>query len=114
MKRNSQELFQDYTRYTGAYPVAGCNGDKPYLKPKDISSRDATMILNRLNSINSTEQLQNTFMKHCKQLLLNAGDVRQILDSKEELGEFQNLKQVAAVRRIGAKKFDLIVRVLCY
>lgn len=83
-----------------------------YLKPRDVPSRKAATILNRLNSFDSAEQLKCTLQNHSKQSVLSIGDARRILLTKKDSGEFQDLKQIAVVPRIGAKKFDFIVRTL--
>lgn len=112
MKSSRKRLFRNHELPIRGYPDTSSKAFKTYLKPRDIPPRKAAKILNKLNSFNSAEQLKNTVHEHTEQVILSTGDAQQILHSKAELGEFHDLKQLVAVRRIGAKKFDLIVLAL--
>jgi hypothetical protein len=112
MKSLRRQIFQNHELSIGAYSDTSGKSCKVYLKPRDIPLREAARILNRLNSFNSAEQLNSTVQNRTKQMILSTGDARRILHSKEELGEFKDLQQVAVIQRIGAKKFNLIVRAL--
>ena len=85
---------------------------KPYLQPDDICRQTAEIILNKLNSFDTAENLNTLIQNTTNQTTLCIGDVHSIMRRKGILGEFQNLQQVAAVRRIGSKKFDILVRAL--
>ncbi|MCK4826152.1 hypothetical protein KA005_60970, partial [bacterium] len=80
--------------------------------PRDIPLEKANQLLHRLNSFDSAKQLENVTNKYPETKILSIGDAQRILRTKVELGEFQDLQHVACVRRIGAKKFDAIVRTL--
>ncbi len=84
----------------------------PHLRPKDIPARKAEVILRKLNSFVSVQQLMNAIRKQTEQSILGSADAQRILHSREELGGFRNLRDLATVRKIGAKKFDLIARAL--
>ncbi len=105
-------LFRNPRFPIRGYPKTSGEAFKPYLKPRDISLEKANQILHRLNSFNSAKQLESAIQKDNKQMILSIGDAQRILDRKVELGEFQDLQQVTTVRRIGAKKFDAILRTL--
>jgi len=51
-------------------------------------------------------------LESTQEMLLTRGDARRILNYRNALGEFQDLRQVANIQRIGVKKFDSIVRAL--
>ena len=89
-----------------------CKAFSMFLKSKNISPIIAAKILNRLNSLDSAVQLENTILERTRERTLSTKDAQRILDSRVELGEFQNLQQVAAVSRIGSKKLDSIVNAL--
>ena len=88
------------------------NGERVYLRPGDLSPDDAARILNRINSLKSIEHLQKMVENQGEEITLSVRDIKQIISSREKQGEFQALRQLAAVNRIGTKKFDMIVRVL--
>jgi hypothetical protein len=111
MNHALKRVFRDYKPYIWAYPDTR-KANKSYLKPRDIPPGKAAIILNRLNSFDSAEQLRSDIQQHTNQMILSKGDAQRILHSKTELGEFQDLRQVAIVLRIGAKKFDFIVHAL--
>jgi len=85
---------------------------KTYLKPRDIPREKAAKILSKLNSFDSAEQLEKGIQGHTQQMILTAGDTQRILHARKQLGKFQELRQVSTIYRIGAKKFDFIVRAL--
>jgi len=105
--KNSQSPISNYpTKDRDRYP------SKTHLKPRDIPQEEARQILFMLNSLNSTDQLEKVTNQYAKKKILTNRDVQRIIHMKVELREFQNLQQVACVPRIGAEKFDTIVRAL--
>ena len=112
MKISLVGLFQNPKLPIRGYPAIGSKPLWPYLKLGDISQEKVNQILLRLNSLNSVEQLENVINKYAGGKFLSTGDTQRILRAKIELGGFRDLKQVACVRRIGAAKFDAIVRTL--
>ncbi len=112
MKISLEGLFRNPKFPNRGYPIIGNESSESHLKPSDISQEKANQILHRLNSFSQAEQLKNEINKYAKTKLLSIGDAQSILRMKVELGEFQDLQHVAYVRRIGAKKFDAIIREL--
>ena len=78
--------------------------------PLDISAEESANILDKLNSLESTEELERKIRKRAKRMILGHEDAKRIFQIKLESGEFKNLEQIWAVRRIGIEKFGLIVR----
>lgn len=85
---------------------------KPYLKPRDISLKKAARILGRLNSFESSAKLENAIRKLSERAILRKSDAQRLFLMRTQLGEFLDLRQIMAVKGIGAKKFTLIVRAL--
>ncbi len=112
MKNLRKRSFRNHKLPIQSYSDTSGKPFSVYLKPKDISPGKAAEILSRLNSFDSAEQLKSAIQKHPEGMILSNGDAQRILRSKEALGKFQDLEQVATVLRIGAKKFDFIVRLL--
>ncbi len=110
MKSSHKQLFRNRGILVRDHPDT--SGKAAYLKPADISPKKAAKILSRLNSFDSAEQLKRAILKHTNKMVLTTGDAQRILRSKAESGEFQDLRHVAAVQKIGVKKFDFIVRTL--
>ena len=101
------------------YPISGHHTTgmdssrcSPILRAKDTPPEEAKRILRRLNSFGSAEELENATNKCTGKKVLSTGDARKILLVKSVLGEFLDLQQVACTPRIGAEKFDAIVRAL--
>ncbi len=112
MNNSRKRFFRNHNLSLQGYLNAGKRAFNPYLKPGDIYPAEAQKILSRLNSFDSPDQLKTAVEKKAKQIVLSAHDARNIINTKTERGQFQDLREVATVLRIGAKKFDTIVRAL--
>ncbi len=78
--------------------------------PLEISAEESAKILAQLNSLKSTEELESRIHKRTKRMTFKHGDAKRIFQIKLKSGEFKDLEQIWAVRRIGIEKFCLIVR----
>ena len=79
--------------------------------------RDATPvrmdeILDRLNSLDSAEEMANTIAAYAGRRVLSTRLAHRILRQRAESGRFQDLRQVAAVTGVGAKTLTTIVHAL--
>jgi hypothetical protein len=83
-----------------------------YWWPKSISSQTSTKILGRLNSLNSAEELASVVATYAGRRVLSIRIAQRIFGIKEQLGRFQDLRQVAAVPGIGTKRFTSIINAL--
>jgi len=80
-----------------------------YWWPKNINSETSSKILDRLNSLNSAEEIAGVVATYAGQRVLSIRIAQRIFGMKEELGRFQDLRQVAAVPGIGTKRFTSIM-----
>ncbi len=78
-------------------------------KPKDVAPEDANRILDRLNALNSAEEIAGSVANHTGQRVLSMRVAKRIFKNRVALGKFQDLRQVAAVPGVGIKKFTAIV-----
>lgn len=69
-------------------------------------------VLIKLNSCDSAEKLAGMVHKWDTEKVFSVGDAKRVLRKRAELTGFDTLLQVAAVPRIGAKKFAYIVQAL--
>jgi hypothetical protein len=83
-----------------------------YWWPKNINSETSSKILDRLNSLNSAEEVVRVVAAYAGQRVLSVRIAQRIFGVKEELGRFQDLQQVAAVPGIGTKRFTSILNAL--
>ena len=83
-----------------------------YWWPKNINSETSNKILDRLNSLNSAEELASVVAAYAGRRVLSIRIAQRIFGMKEELGRFQDLRQVAAVPGIGTKRFTSIINAL--
>jgi hypothetical protein len=87
-------------------------GFRVYSGLKNVNSETASEILDRLNSLNSAEEIASVVAEYAGQRVLSIRIAQRILGTKEELGRFQELKQVAAVPGIGTKRITSIINAL--
>ncbi len=87
-------------------------GFQVYSGLKNVNSETASKILDRLNSLNSAEEIASVVATYAGQRVLSIRIAQRILGTKEELGRFQALKQVAAVPGIGTKRITSIINAL--
>lgn len=84
-------------------------GFQVYWGLKNVNSETSSKILDRLNSLNSAEEIASVVATYAEQRVLSIRTAQRIFSMKEELGRFQSLQQVAAVPGIGAKRFTSIM-----
>jgi hypothetical protein len=87
-------------------------GFQVYWELKNVNSEISSKILDRLNSLNSAEQVASVVATYAGQTVLSIRIAQRMINRKEELGRFQDLQQVAAVPGIGDKKFTSIINAL--
>lgn len=87
-------------------------GFQVYWGLKNVNSETSGKILDRLNSLNSAEEIASVVATYAEQRVLSIRIAQRIFSMKEELGRFQSLQQVAAVSGIGAKRFTSIMNAL--
>ncbi len=87
-------------------------GFQVYSQLKNVNSETASRILDRLNSLNSAEEIASVVAAYAGQRVLSIRIAQRILGTKEELGRFQELKQVATVPGIGTKRITSIINAL--
>jgi hypothetical protein len=87
-------------------------GFQVYSGLKNVNSETASKILDRLNSLNSAEEIASVVATYAGQRVLSIRIAQRILGTKQELGRFQELKQVAAVPGIGTKRITSIINAL--
>ena len=87
-------------------------GFQVYWGLKNINSGTSSKILDRLNSLNSAEEIASVVATYAGQRVLSIRIAQRIFGTKEELGRFQELKQVAAVPGIGTKRITSIMNAL--
>ncbi len=88
------------------------HGFQVYWELNNVNSEISSKILDRLNSLNSAEQIASVITTYAGQTVLSIRIAQRIISRKEELDGFQNLQQVAAVPGIGDKKFTSIINAL--
>lgn len=87
-------------------------GFQVYWGLKNVNSEISSKILDRLNSLDSAEEIASVVATYAGQRVLSIRTAQRIFSMKEELGRFQSLQQVAAVPGIGAKRFTSIMNAL--
>ena len=87
-------------------------GFQVYSGLKNVNSETASKILDRLNSLNSAEEIASVVATYAGQRVLSIRIAQRIIGTKQELGRFQELKQVAAVPGIGTKRITSIINAL--
>ena len=87
-------------------------GFQVYWELKNVNSEISSKILDRLNSLNSAEQVASVVATYAGQTVLSIRIAQRMINRKEELGRFQDLQQVAAVPGIGDRKFTGIINAL--
>ena len=87
-------------------------GFQVYWGLKNVNSETSSKILDRLNSLNSAEEIASVVATYAGQRVLSIRIAQRIFSTKEELGRFQELQQVATVPGIGTKKFTSIINAL--
>lgn len=83
-----------------------------YLGLNNIADDQAGKILDRLNALNSTEEIMRILNRHVEQNVFGVGMAQRILKTKAKIGKFQDLNQVATMSRIGPKKFSIMLSAL--
>ena len=83
-----------------------------YLGPNDVDSERASKILNRLNSLNSAEEIMGIIGTYEGKRVLGNRIAQRILKAKNEIGKFKDLNQIAVLPGIGAKRFVIIMSAL--
>lgn len=83
-----------------------------YLGIDDVDSERASKILDRLNSLNSAEELMSVAGRHAGQNVFGIVIAQRIFNTKTKIGKFQDLNQVATVPGIGRKRFIIIMSAL--
>ena len=84
-----------------------------YLGPNDIASEKASKILDRLNSLNSVEEIMSVIGMYGGQRVVGMRIAQKILNTKTKIGEFQDLNQIATVPGIGSWRLAIIMSALC-
>jgi hypothetical protein len=87
-------------------------GFQVYWGLKNVNPETSSKILDRLNSLNSAEEIASVVATYAGQRVLSIRIAQRIFSMKEELGRFQDLQQVAVVPGIGPKKFTSIINAL--
>jgi DNA uptake protein ComE-like DNA-binding protein len=83
-----------------------------YLGTDDVDSEIASKILDRLNSLNSAEELMSVAGSYAGRNVLGIVIAQRIFNMKTKIGKFQDLNQVATVPGIGRKRFIIIMSAL--
>jgi hypothetical protein len=84
-------------------------GFQVYWGLKNVNLETSSKILDRLNSLNSAEEISSVVATYAGRRVLSIRIAQRICSMKEELGRFQDLQQVAVVPGIGPKKFTSII-----
>lgn len=87
------------------------NRYKQYLKDA-IPPVTRDKVLASLNSIETPLELKNTITIYTGKPVLSTLSAKRILAARAELGKFRELREVAVVRGIGPKRFNVIVNAL--
>ncbi|MCK4786052.1 MAG: hypothetical protein KAV87_20005 [Desulfobacteraceae bacterium] len=80
--------------------------------PKNVALEKTSKIIDRLNSLNTADDIANVVKTYAGQRVLGNRVAQRILDRKRELGRFEDLKQVEYVGGIGIKKFTTLIYAL--
>ena len=81
--------------------------------PRNITLERADRILNRLNSLNSADEIMSALKTYSGQKVLGMRIAQRILKTRAEVGKFDDLKQIALVPGIGLLRFSAILQALC-
>jgi hypothetical protein len=87
-------------------------GLQVYWRLKNVNFETSSKILDRLNSLNSAEEIASAVATYAGQRVLSIRIAKRVFSVKEELGRFQSLRQVAAVPGIGSRRFTSIIAAL--
>ncbi len=80
-----------------------------YSLPKNITPKKVGKILDRLNSLNSVDEIISVLEAYAGQKVLGDRLARRILNTRLSMGKFNDLKQIATVAGIGQGKFTAII-----
>jgi len=84
---------------------------KAYLRPEDVKPATARKVLAFLNATRSAEEIVDAIdHQGDRQVGIRVG--QKVLDMRAELGGFEDLRQVAAVRQVGPQRFSDIITAL--
>lgn len=84
-----------------------------YPVPRNITPEQVKKILNRLNSLNTEEEVINIVRMYAGQRVIGEKIAHSILKWRKELGTFKDLQQLAATPRVGPSRFATILFSLC-
>jgi hypothetical protein len=84
-----------------------------YPVPENITPEQKEKILDRLNSLNTEEEILNMVRMYAGQGVVGRKIARSILNWKREFGTFKDLQQLAATPRVGSSRFAIILLSLC-
>jgi len=85
--------------------------EEKYIKPEEIPSSEAKVILAFLNTVDTTKEMAEA-VEFPKERDVGIKVAQNILDKRTELGRFRDLKQVYEVAHVGPERFTEIVRSL--
>jgi DNA uptake protein ComE-like DNA-binding protein len=77
-----------------------------------ITSDKEAKILRRLNSLNTADEIINALSTYTRQEVFGYNLALRIVKIKREMGGFQNIRQIASVPGVGAKRFTAIINAL--
>jgi hypothetical protein len=83
-----------------------------YLGPNNLTSEEASKVLDKLNSFNSVAEIMSIIDMYAEPGVFGNRIAQRILNTKAQLGKFQDLNQVATVPGIGCKRFTIILSAL--
>ena len=84
--------------------------NKTYLRPEDVKLAEADKVLARLNTAATAEEIANDIIAFTGDRIISIRVAQGILDTRERLGGLKDLKQVASVPGVGAKRFTIMVQ----
>jgi hypothetical protein len=84
-----------------------------YKVPDNITPEQAEKILDRLNSLNTEEEILDMVRMYAGQGVVGKNIARSILNWRKEFGTFKDLQQIAATPRVGPSRFAIILSSLC-
>jgi hypothetical protein len=84
-----------------------------YPVPVNITPEQVEKILDRLNSVNTEEEILNMVRTYAGQGVVGKKIARSILNWRRESGTFKDLQQLAATPRVGSSRFAIILLSLC-
>jgi hypothetical protein len=79
---------------------------------KIVNLKEERKILDRLNSLNSAEEMTSVISANAGHKVLYKRIAQRILNEKAVLGRFQHLQQVAIVPGVGKRRFNIIIYAL--